>query len=355
MGVGIWRQSESIPRVTWLTIFFIALIYFSLVSAATEWLTQTDSTDDTSSARKWRVWGTVGFVIPAWLYESVFPLFGSSQPSFPSYDSLLTMAGWSGLSTAFCAILLAEQSAKASPATPDSTEQRIGFSLGATFVLMVIVQRCSHVWTAPFFDHVILSHGIEKPFVYRLVSMSHVFELVGLYFLGFGIVLTGIRTALAFGTIAWLARTALLASIASGVDSDRTALALLFASQILAGLGGTAFFGALGAFLRNSQLQKSRVRPELIVACSAGAAGTLLGGAASHSVFTATPDNIALNDAIVAISSTLSSLGLTSTLPTETLPRWSILWWLLSILPLAALPFLLFSRLRPSTGANIAD
>ena len=144
-------------------------------------------------------------------------------------------------------------------------------------MLIVVLQRCHYLWTAPFFDAVLREHGIQRAFVYRLTVMDQVFELLALYALGFGVLSLGPRRMLAAGTLAWLSRSLLLAWLAQTDASARVAVSCLFASQILSGLATVAFFGTVAAVLR---LHRDRVecsRPVLLAAV-AGTVGILLGG-----------------------------------------------------------------------------
>lgn len=343
MSFGIWRQRAVSLPVDWLPVFAIALLYFSLLSSAVNWLSRLKNSEASSShsiTRNWRAWGAAGFVAPAWLCESILPRFEAAQSQLASYDILFAIAGWAGLCTAFSALLLAEQTT--SPATeetfPPEQSPGLGISLAIALILMVVVQRCTHLWTAPFFEYIVQQHRVERPLVYRLTVTDQVFELVALYLIGFALLNAGPRLTLSIGTLAWFARAVLLGVTAESVTETRTAMTCLLAAQILGGIGAVSFFGSMGMLL-GAQRSIGVLRPQILLAAIAGAAGTMLGGSLSAELLEGNPQTTHIKTVFTTVSPLLKSIGV----PFAT-TGWPGIWSFLSIPALLALPCVLASR-----------
>ena len=93
----------------WRYVFGFAVLYFSLLAPSMSWIARVGDAATSSGRsiiRRWRVWGTVGFITPAWLCELVLVRFPNLLPMVESHEILIPIAGWAGLATAFAAILL---------------------------------------------------------------------------------------------------------------------------------------------------------------------------------------------------------------------------------------------------------
>lgn len=274
---------DGIPG--WLPVFGLTVLYFSLLSPSMIWFARigdASSESGQSMIRSWRVWGTVGFITPAWLCESVLIRMPELEAAVESFEILFQMAAWAGLATAFSAVLLpgadATSADGADPGNADSpSSERIGLGLASAVVLSVLVQRCHYVWNAPFFKSILDEYELATPLIFRLVVASQVFELFGLMLLGCGVLKFGARTMLVAGALSWSGRSLLLAWVAQAKASIHLELLSLGAAQILQGAATVAFFGTLGVVLRlHRGVDACRYQIMLVSVC--GVLAVLLGG-----------------------------------------------------------------------------
>ncbi|MDA0283769.1 MAG: hypothetical protein O3B13_22815 [Planctomycetota bacterium] len=294
MGPGIWLptpmqdtlQPPTQNIADWRIVFALTVLYFALLAPSMTWIAHVgDAATVTGKSviRSWRVWGAVGFIAPAWLCESVLVRFPGILSRVESHDILFLVASWSGLATAFAAMLLPEIDPETEPpgmtnrATGGGAQNGLGIRLTAAFLLVVIVQRCHYAWNATFFESVFQQYDIGRPFVHRLTVADQVFELLGLFLLGTSVVTLGPRLMLAGATLAWVARSALLGWMSQSGVSGQVAMSCLLVAQVLQGCAVVAFFGTIGALLR---LHGSVTggRRQIIMASLAGILGMLIAG-----------------------------------------------------------------------------
>lgn len=281
----------------WRYVFGFAVLYFSLLAPSMSWIARVgDATTSSgrSIIRLWRVWGTVGFIAPAWLCELVLVRFPNLVPMVKSHEILIPAAGWAGLATAFAAILLPEvepepvQLGGAEPEADGVSTSRPGVLLAAAVVAVVVVQRCHYLWNSPFFESVLDAHAVERQFVHRLMVSDQVFELIGLFLLGTGVMRFGTQTMLTVGAGAWLGRAILLAWMSQSSPSGQVAMASLFGAQILQGIAIAGFFGTLGVILKlHHGVSACRYQVMLVSVC--GIVGMLIGGVIADDIVTGTP------------------------------------------------------------------
>jgi hypothetical protein len=236
-------------------------------------------------AQTWRLWAAVGFVLPAWVTEAAFVRVPAMQSGVASLDVLLMFCGWGGLLTAVVAMLGRSGSPGARPTLleDESTEPAsLGLGLVIALVFLVMVQKCHHLWTAPYFDEVARRNAIPAPMVHRLVVVSQVFEVLGLYLMTGLVRLGGARLLMLLGALSWIARSFLLGwmesswATASWLGSKQQ-LGVLFLSQVLYGLALVAFLGALGSVLSRPDKNGGGMGVALLIGVATGF-GLLCGG-----------------------------------------------------------------------------
>lgn len=281
----------------WRYVSGFTVLYFSLLAPSMSWIARVGDAATSSGRsiiRLWRVWGTVGFIAPAWLCEFVLVRFPNLVPMVESHEILIPIAGWAGLATAFAAILLPEvepepvQPGGAEPGADSVSTSRLGVSLAAAVVIVVVVQRCHYLWNAPFFESILNAHAVERQFVHRLMVSDQVFELIGLLLLGTGVMRFGTRTLLTVGAGAWLGRAILLAWMSQSSPSGQVAMASLFGAQILQGIAIAAFFGTLGVILKlHHGVSACRYQVMLVSVC--GIVGMLIGGVIADDILAGSP------------------------------------------------------------------
>lgn len=287
----------------WRSVFGIVVLYFSLLAPSMSWVARVGDAATSSGRsiiRRWRVWGTVGFLAPAWLCELVLVRFPNLLPMVESHEILIPVAGWAGLATAFAAILLPEVepepvnslSSELQPSDPAAA--KFGASLAIAVLMIVVVQRCHYLWNAPFFESILRQHEVERQFVYRLTVADQVFELLALFLLGAGVMKFGTRAMLTVGAVAWFSRAVLLAWMSQASPSGQVAMASVCGAQILQGVAIAAFFGTLGVILKlHHGVAACRYQIMLVSIC--GIVGMLIGGVIADGILAAGPDSLLRN------------------------------------------------------------
>ena len=236
-------------------------------------------------SQTWRLWAAVGFVLPAWITEAALVRVPSMQSGVASLDVLMMFCGWGGLLTAVVAMFGRSGPAdvKATLLDDESTAP-VSFSLGLIIALVsvVMVQKCHHLWTAPYFDEVARRNAIPAPMVHRLVVVSQVFEVLGLYLMTGFVRVGGARLLMLFGALAWVARSLLLGGMESWYATaswlgPKQQLGVLFLSQVLYGLALVSFLGALGTVASRRGSHGGGMRVALLIGIATGF-GLLCGG-----------------------------------------------------------------------------
>ena len=281
----------------WRYVFGVMVLYFSMLAPSMSWIARVGDAATSSGRsviRLWRVWGTVGFIAPAWLCELVLVRFPNLLPMVESHEILVPIAGWAGLATAFAAILLPEVEPEtvhldSSDSGADAASpSRLGLSLASAVLMVVVVQRCHYLWNAPFFESILNAHAVERQFVHRLTVSDQVFELIGLFLLGTGVMKFGTRVMLTVGASAWLGRAILLAWMSQSSPSGQVAMASLFGAQVLQGVAIAAFFGTLGVVLK-LHLGVSACRFQIMLVSVCGIFGMLIGGVIADDILASSP------------------------------------------------------------------
>lgn len=370
MAMAWWRQSGTeTPRVPAPLIATICAAAYSIaIGPAMRWMPQVARDvfpqPGMPGSRMWRLWAAVGFVLPAWISETVLIGLPQLRGSVASLDALLMFAGWGGLLTAVVALLTrgAATSTEESRASLLADETSRPPMMGAGFLLailfLVIVQKCHHLWTAPYFEEVARRDGVSSPLVHRLVVVSQVFEVLGLYLMaGTGMLKAHrVRLLLLLASSAWVGRSLLLSWLESAppdsplLNSTPMGVAFvsqaLFASQALYGLGLAGFLGALGTLLHHSTRPAGGLWTAVLLGAATGF-GVLFGGVLAETLVSGNRSTI-----LAPHLRTLSERIQTGSL---SMRGWSGVW-LLSAAPatLAAL-FLLICRLPGPRDSGESD
>lgn len=286
MAAAFRAELSADAATDWRNVFGFVVLYFALLAPSMSWVARVGDAATSSGRsiiRQWRVWGTVGFVAPAWLCELVLVRFPNLVPMVESHEILIPVAGWAGLATAFAAILLPEvepepvESLGSDRRLTEPDAAKFGASLAVAVLMIVVVQRCHYLWNAPFFESVLQKHEVGRQFVYRLTVADQVFELMALFMLGAGVMKVGTRSMLTVGAVAWLSRSVLLAWMSQASPSGQVAMASLCGAQILQGVAIAAFFGTLGVILKlHHGVAACRYQIMLVSVC--GIVGMLIGG-----------------------------------------------------------------------------
>ena len=300
MAAAFRAELSADATTDWRSVFGFVVLYFSLLAPSMTWIARVGDAATSSGRsiiRMWRVWGTVGFIAPAWLCELVLVRFPNLLPMVESHEILIPVAGWAGLATAFAAILLPEVepepvdsvSPELQPSNPASA--KFGALLAVAVLMLVVVQRCHYLWNAPFFESILQQFKVGRQFVYRLTVADQVFELMALFMLGAGVMKFGTRAMLTVGAVACFSRAVLLAWMSQASPSGQVAMASICGAQILQGVAIVAFFGTLGLILR-SHHDVAACRYQIMLVAVCGILGMLAAGFVAEALLSGGPESI---------------------------------------------------------------
>lgn len=261
MSIAWYAQQATLQAVDGRIVAVVALGYGMLVpltaSGLHEFARRTMPGQPKASS-EWKLWGALGFVLPAWVTEFAASRLGHS--SWTTFESLCTISGWAGI-LAVLILLVARQQESESRGPQDDPEPgsrpTLGIGLAGTVVVFAVLFRCHELWMPFFLVETLQKHHIEVPLVMRMSVIAHVFELVGLYAAGRLLTLTGIRVLLLIAAACWLTRSVLLGGVMELQLTPRQALLGLFAAQALGGLA-IVWTAAPIALLVGSDVSRSR-------------------------------------------------------------------------------------------------
>lgn len=279
MGFAAWWDAPETSHLDWPVGLVWLVAYVLLLTPTLTWHSEmvTSSGKDGAESVSWRLWGAIGFLLPAWLSEGVLVAFDEFRPAVLSHRVLPVMAGWFGIAAAAAALIyrsnLTVQKTPAEALHP----QRVGLLLMIGVGLVIALQRMHWLWTAPFFSVALQSHDSATPVVHRLIAVSQVFELLALLGLGFCAKRFGVRTLLVAATALLLARSVLFGVISQTAMPGVVQLGCFFVGQTLQGAAIGGFLGGLGVAMLpgSSEGRSSRIA---ILLGIAGTAGCIAGG-----------------------------------------------------------------------------
>jgi nucleoside transporter len=208
-----------------------------------------------------RVWGTIGFIVPAWLIELVFLRGLTGEALNSGRGIVLAAAGVGGIMMAIYSLTL--------PHTPPSKKARQRFAPAVALnlirqrrflvlviigFLIAIVHKFYFVLNAPYLKSLLRSGGIEGAWEGRISSLGQIAEIAVMAALGFLIVRFGFKRTITLGAIAYLVRC-LVFALAYQLDMPFAAtMTVVCLGQLLHGL-------CFGCFLAASFIFVDRTTP----------------------------------------------------------------------------------------------
>lgn len=208
-----------------------------------------------------RLWGTIGFIVPAWLIEPVF-LRGLTGAELNSARGIaLLFSGAAEIALALYCLTL--------PHTPPKPEARTRFAPGAVLGLLrrrdfqVLVAACFLVsiahnfyflWNSPFLKWFLGSQGIQGAYEQRISSLGQISEIGVMAGLGLAIPRFGFKKVLSVGILAYLSRCLVFAAIPVLGWPYAPAMTLVCLGQALHGF-------CFGCFLATGFIYVDRMAP----------------------------------------------------------------------------------------------
>jgi nucleoside transporter len=197
-----------------------------------------------------RLWGTIGFVAPAWWIE-MYWLSGLSGGELDQRRGMAFMlAGATGILMGLYSLTLPHtppQPGKAGDFAPGAVVRSFFtrwnlFVLLATTLLIAIAHQFFFTWNSPFLKDVLRSGGWEGAAEQRLSSIGQICEVAVMAVLGLAIIRLGFKPVMVIGALAYTLRCLILAAV--------FAFDMPFATRLgLAGLGQALHGFCFGFFL----------------------------------------------------------------------------------------------------------
>ncbi len=209
-----------------------------------------------------RLFGTIGFVVPAFLVESWWLKGLEGDALEQARVFAFVLAGLMGLVMGSYALFL--------PHTPPAGKDKSDYAPGVIIRMMryrhflvlvlisflvAIVHKFFFVWNGPFLREILDSGGWAGAAEQRISSVGQLFEVIVMTVLGFAIARFGFKATLIAGAVAYTLRCVLFAAVFAVDISFASKLALAFTGQALHGL-------CFGCFLAAAYIYVDRVAPQ---------------------------------------------------------------------------------------------
>lgn len=208
-----------------------------------------------------RLWGTIGFVVPAWLVEMYFLSGLKGDELDKARGVVLAVSGVSGLVMAGYSCTLPDTP----PAPGDRKDIAPGKVLGLmrfrNFLVLVLVSfvvaiahKYFFVWNSPYLKSILRLGGVEGAWEQRIASIGQIFEVVVMAFLGFSVKRYGFKATMLAGAAAYVVRCLIFAAAVS-LDAPFAVM------MTLIGIGQALHGFCFGCFLAAAYMYVDRVAP----------------------------------------------------------------------------------------------
>jgi nucleoside transporter len=310
-----------------------------------------------------RLWGTIGFVAPAWWIEMVWLSGLEGQELNQARGLAFMLAGAASVVMGFYCLTLPHtppQSGKARDFAPGAVlrsflTQRNLFVLLVVTLLIGVAHQFFFVWNSPFLKDILRSGNWAGAAEQRLSSIGQICEVAVMAGLGLAIVRLGFKTVMTFGIVAYTVRCLIFAAV--------FALDLPFAGKlILAGLGQALHGFCFGCFLAAAFMYIDNVISKdlrgsmqtLYGTCVLGI-GFLLGGYVGGwvgEIFTTLADATPLRETL-GVSSTAGLIEFATKDGATQVRDWTGIW--LSSAAIAAAAFVIFTAAFPARVPSVEE
>jgi nucleoside transporter len=208
-----------------------------------------------------RLFGTIGFIIPAFLIEAwAINAFLLDQPLAQRRGIIFIFAGVAGIVMSMYCLLLPHTPPKRGDGPNYAPGIVIGLLRNRNFLVIVLVSffigithKFFFVWNSPFLREILDSGGIQGAWEQRISSIGQVCEVAVMAVLGFGIKRFGFKWTLTLGTLAYGLRCVLFAAVFH-IEP--------FAGKITLACAGQALHGfCFGCFLATGYMYVDKIAP----------------------------------------------------------------------------------------------
>ncbi len=224
-----------------------------------------------------RMWGTIGFIVPAWLIESVLLAGKQGLELNQARGVALVVSGLSGLvMAAYCWSLL--------PPTPPRREQRRPFAPAALiplfrrrdFLVLVVVSfgiamvhQFYFTLNSPYLKAILRQAGVGEAWEGRISSVGQIAEIFVMLIMATLVARLGFKGTMSLGALAYLLRYVIFAVAAAVPWSFGAVMTLVVLGQALHGL-------CFGCFLAAAFMYIDRVAPPDVRSTAQSFYGTIV-------------------------------------------------------------------------------
>ncbi|HEX3656891.1 MAG TPA: MFS transporter [Pirellulales bacterium] len=207
-----------------------------------------------------RMWGTIGFIVPAWLIEYCWLSGLEADELAVARGVAFALAGVAGLVMAAYCLSLPDTPPAGRPNARFAPAEIAGLLADRRLLVLVlisfliaVVHNFYFVWNSPFLTSVLARSGIRGAWEQRISSLGQVSEIAVMAVLGLALARWGFKRVMLIGTLGYLLRCLLLAAAGSEVTAGAS-LALATVAQAMHGL-------CFGCFLAAAFIYVDRIAP----------------------------------------------------------------------------------------------
>jgi len=209
-----------------------------------------------------RLWGTVGFIVPAWFVEMYLLKGFTGDELVNARGIVLVVSGVGGLLMGVYCLTLPHTPPHRSPSDELAPAKVLGLLRRRGFLVLVlisflvaIVHQFYFVWNSPYLRTILTSGGGEPgAWEQRIASLGQVFEVVVMAGLGFAVQRFGFKWTMVIGAIAYVLRCVVFAVAVAVPIPFPAVMTLVCLGQMLHGF-------CFGCFLATAFMYVDRVSP----------------------------------------------------------------------------------------------
>ncbi len=224
-----------------------------------------------------RLWGTIGFIVPAWLIELYWLNGLEGQELSGARGIALAMAGVGGLILGLYSLTLPKTPPDKSARSfaPGKVVRLLRFRNFLVLVLVTFAIAMAHqfyfVWNSPFIKAILQSGGVGGAWEQRVSSLGQMAEIAVLTAVGIAILRLGFKRVMLIGLLAYLLRCLLFVGAASLGEPFGLVMTIVCVGQVLHGF-------CFGCFLAVAYMYVDRFSPRDIRGSMQNVYGTLVIG-----------------------------------------------------------------------------
>lgn len=212
-----------------------------------------------------RLWGTLGFVVPAWVVEMYFLKGLTGDELNTGRGIVLLLAGVGGLLMGLYSLTLPHTPPQKKD-SPDLAPGKVAAMLRFRYflvlvlvsLLIAVVHKFHFVWNSPFLNAMLETGGIQGAWEQRISSIGQISEIAVMAFLGTLVIRFGFKTTMLLGAVAYVLRCLIFAAAYAFEMPFSVAMTAVCVGQAMHGFCFGCFLAA--AFMYVDRVATSDIR-----------------------------------------------------------------------------------------------